>query len=401
MTTTEFVHDEAMRATHFDLSMGPSHPSTHGVLRLQLELDGETVQKCEPVVGYLHRGMEKIAENCTTTQFIPYTDRLDYLSCLSNNIAFALAVEKLAGVQVPPRCAAIRVVACELARISSHLLGLGSYAMDAGAWTVFMYGFAAREKIYDLTVELTGARMTTNFARIGGVARDLPEGWSAHALKVCAEVERTVGEIDAMLTRNKIFYDRSVGVGVISATDAVAWGLTGPNLRASGVPLDLRKDKPYSGYEQYDFDVVVGKTGDAYERYLVRMEEVRQSLRIVRQALEKMPAGPVKAEEARKVVAPNKKATLTSMESLIQNFIITTQGPQLPVGEVYAEAENPRGSLGFYIVSHGGGVPYRLKIRSPSFCTISAMSHIIPGHMFADIPVILGSLDFIMGECDR
>ncbi len=383
------------------LSMGPSHPSTHGVLRLQLELDGETVKKCEPVVGYLHRGMEKLAEAMTYNQFVPYTDRMDYLASLCNNVAYALAVEKLAGVVVPPRCAAIRVVACELARVASHLVGIGSYAMDAGAWTVFMYGFTARERIYELFVELAGARMTTSFTRVGGIIHDLPEGWSEHALKVCDEVSKHIDEMDALLKRQKIFYDRSVGIGIIKPEDAIAWGLTGPNLRGSGVDLDLRRDNPYSGYENYDFDVVVGKNGDAYDRYLVRIEEMRQSLRIVRQALAKMPDGPIKATDARKIVLPDKAKVESSMEELIENFILTTQGPNIPAGEVYFEAENPKGALGFYIVSRGGGVPYRMRVRSPSFCTISCLDKLIPGHMFADIPIILGSLDFIMGECDR
>lgn len=399
MSTAEYIHNEATETV--SLSVGPSHPSTHGVLRLQVELDGETIKKCEPVIGYLHRGDEKIAENMTYNQFVPYTDRLDYLATLSNNVAYALAVEKLAGVAVPPRCAAIRVVACELSRIASHLLGLGAYAMDTGAWTPFMYAFTAREKLYVLFEFLTGARLTTSYTRIGGVARDLPEGWSAQALKVCDEVAKTVDEIETLLTRNKIFYDRTVGLGVITPEEAMAYGLTGPNLRASGVTLDLRKDKPYSGYEQYEFDVVVAKNGDCYDRYLVRVEEIRQSIRIVRQALAKMPEGPIKATDARKVVLPEKSKVVTSMEELIGNFMITTQGPQVPAGEVYFEAENPKGALGFYILSRGGGVPYRLKIRGPSFCNLSILSKLMPGCMFADIPVVLGSLDFVMGECDR
>jgi len=392
---------QEVAADRMSLSMGPSHPSTHGVLRLQMELDGEILTKCDPVVGYLHRGDEKIAENMTYNQFVPYTDRLDYLAAIANNVAYALAVEKLAGVNVPARCAAIRVLCCELSRVASHLLGLGAYAMDTGAWTVFMYTFTEREKMYTLFEELTGARLTTSYTRIGGVTRDMPEGFDKRVLKACDEVLKTLDEVDTLLTRNRIFVDRTKGIGTISKEDALGWGLNGPNLRASGVPLDLRKDKPYSGYEQYEFDIPVGTTGDSYDRYLVRMEEMRQSIAIVRQVLAKMPAGPVSAFEERKIVMPPKDKILTKMEELIQNFMLTTEGPQIPAGEVYFEAENPKGALGFYIYSKGGGVPYRLKIRGPSFCNLSILPKIVPGHMIADVSVILGSLDFVMGECDR
>lgn len=383
------------------LNMGPSHPATHGVLRLLLELDGDIVKSCDPVIGYLHRGDEKIAENMTYNQFVPYTDRLDYLAPLANNVAYAIAVERLAKLDIPPRCEAIRVMICELARISSHLLGIGVYAMDTGAWTVFMYTFTQREKLYTLFEELTGARFTTSYTRIGGLARDIPEGWLGRVNRFCNEVLPVVDEVSKLLTRNRIFIDRTEGVGVISRADALAYGLTGPNLRASGVELDLRKDAPYSGYEQYDFDVPIGSKGDCYDRYLVRMEELRQSVRIVRQAIDSMPDGPWYAEDAKKIFAPPKAKILSSMEELIQNFMLVTEGPQMPVGEVYFEAENPKGALGFFIVSKGGGVPYRLKIRGPSFCSLSILPHLVPGHMMTDITVLLGSLDFVMGECDR
>lgn len=386
---------------HLELSMGPSHPSTHGVLRLNLELDGEVVQKCDPVIGYLHRGDEKIAENMTYNQFVPYTDRLDYLAPLANNVAYAIAVEKLAKLEVPERCQAIRVLISELARISSHLLGLGAFAMDVGAMTVFLYIFTEREKLYTLFEELTGARFTTSYTRIGGVARDMPEGWTDRVSKFLEEVLPVIDEIDGLLTRNRIWVDRTEGVGVIKAEEAVAYGLTGPNLRGSGVELDLRKDAPYSGYEQYDFDVVIGTKGDSYDRYLVRIEEMRQSVRIARQAIARMPEGPYFAEEAKKIFAPPKSKILTSMEELIQNFMIVTEGPQMPSGEVYFEAENPKGALGFYVVSKGGGVPYRLKIRAPSFCNLSILPKICVGAMVSDVTAILGSFDFVMGECDR
>jgi NADH-quinone oxidoreductase subunit D len=383
------------------LNVGPSHPTTHGVLRLMMELNGDVIEKCDPVIGYLHRGDEKIAENMTYNQFVPYTDRLDYIAPLANNVAYALTVEKLAGVEVPERCQAIRVLVCEMARISSHLLGMGVFGMDAGAWTPFMYTFTEREKLYTLFEELTGARFTTSYTRIGGVARDIPDGWLAKVSEFCKNLPKATDEVEKLLTRNRIFLDRTEGIGEISKEDALAYGLTGPNLRASGVDLDLRKDKPYSGYEKYDFDVPIGTRGDCYDRYLIRIEEVRQSLRIIDQVISDFPDGAWYAEDARKIFAPPKEKILTSMEELIQNFMIVTEGPQIPPGEVYFEAENPKGALGFYIVSKGGGVPYRLKIRAPSFCNLSILDKFVPGHMLSDITVILGSLDFVMGECDR
>jgi NADH-quinone oxidoreductase subunit D len=383
------------------LNIGPSHPTTHGVLRLMMELDGDIIKSARPVVGYLHRGDEKIAENMTYNQFVPYTDRLDYLAPLANNVAYAIAVEKLAHLEVPERCQAIRVLCCELARISSHLLGVGVYGMDAGAWTVFMYTFTQREKLYTLFEELTGARFTTSYTRIGGVARDIPDGWLGRVSCFCDQVLPVLDEVDKLLTRNRIFMDRTEGVGVISKEKALAYGMTGPNLRASGVDLDLRKDRPYSGYDRYDFDVPIGTRGDCYDRYLIRGEEIRQSVRIVRQVIEQFPDGAYYAEEAKKIFSPPKAKILTSMEELIQNFMIVTEGPRMPEGEVYFEAENPKGALGFFIVSKGGGVPYRLKIRGPSFCNLSILDDLLPGHYLTDVTVILGSLDFVMGECDR
>ena len=383
------------------LSMGPSHPSTHGVLRVQMELDGDTVTKAEPVIGYLHRGDEKIAENMTYNQFVPYTDRLDYLAPLANNVAYAIAVERLAKLEVPPRCQAIRVIVCEMARISSHLMGLGAYGIDVGAWSVFLYTFTEREKLYKLFEELTGARFTTSYTRIGGVARDVPEGWTQRVEAFCDQFLPILDEILRLLSRNKVFLDRTEGIGVISKEDAVAYGLTGPNLRGSGVPLDLRKDKPYSGYEQYEFDVPIGTHGDCYDRYLCRGEEMKQSARIIKQAIAKFPGGDWYAADAKKIFAPPKDKILTSMEELIQNFMLVTEGPQMPPGEVYFEAENPKGALGFYIVSRGGGVPWRLKIRAPSFCNLSILPKVCVGVMITDVVSILGSFDFVMGECDR
>lgn len=383
------------------VAMGPSHPSTHGVLRLNLELDGEIVTKCDPVLGYLHRGDEKIAENMTYNQFVPYTDRLDYLAPLANNVAYAIAVEKLANLEVPARCQAIRVICCELARISSHLLGLGAFAMDVGAWTVFMYQFTEREKLYKLFEELTGARFTTSYTRIGGVARDMPAGWTDGVLAFCDQFLPILDEMLEMLTRNKIFTDRTVDVGIITKADAIAYGLTGPNARGSGVTVDLRKDRPYSGYEQYEFDVPVGTKGDCYDRYLCRGEEMKQSVRIVRQAIKNMPAGDYYAKDAVRIFAPKKDKVLTSMEELINNFMIVTEGPQMPAGEVYFEAENPKGALGFFVISKGGGVPWRMKIRAPSFCNLSILPKVCEGNLLSDVVAILGSFDFVMGECDR
>jgi len=395
------AYAEDVASERMTLNMGPSHPTTHGVLRLLVELDGDIITKCSPVIGYLHRGDEKIAENMTYNQFVPYTDRLDYIAPLANNVAYAIAVEKLAKLQVPPRCQAIRVICCELARISSHLLGVGVFAMDSGALTVFMYAFTQREKLYSLFEELTGARFTTSYTRIGGVARDLPEGWLGRVNKFCNEVLSVFDEVDQLLSRNKIFLQRTEGIGTITKEDAITYGITGANLRASGIEADLRKDNPYSGYEQYEFDVPIGTKGDCYDRYLVRMEEMRQSVRIVRQAIERMPDGLWYAEDAKKIFVPPKGKVLTSMEELIQNFMIVTEGPQMPSGEVYFEAENPKGALGFFIVSKGGGVPYRMHIKGPSFVTLSILSKMAPGHMLTDMTCILGSLDFVLGECDR
>jgi NADH-quinone oxidoreductase subunit D len=366
-----------------------------------MELDGEIITKASPDVGYLHRGDEKIAENMTYNQFVPYTDRLDYLAPLANNVAYAMAVERLAALEVPPRCAAIRVLISEMARISSHLLGVGVYGMDAGAWTAFMYTFTEREKLYTLFEELTGARFTTSYTRIGGVARDVPEGWLGRVGEFCDQFLPILEEIARLLTRNRIFVDRTDGIGIISKEDAVAYGITGPNLRASGVDFDLRKDRPYLGYDQYEFDVPIGTKGDCYDRYLVRVEEMRQSVRIIRQVLKNFPDGPWYAEDAKKIFVPPKDKVLTSMEELIQNFMLVTEGPRMPAGEVYFEAENPKGILGFFVVSKGGGVPYRLKIRGPSFCNLSVLPKLVPGNFLTDVTVILGSLDFVMGECDR
>lgn len=392
--TTDIVGEKLV------LNMGPSHPATHGVLRLILELDGEIITKCDPDVGFLHRGDEKIAENMHYNQFVPYTDRLDYLAPLANNVAYALAVEKLMGWEVPERGRAIRVICCELARISAHMLGVGVFAMDVGAMTVFLYTFTEREKIYNLCEQLTGARFTTSYTRVGGQIRDLPNGFVGAVKTFLDQLEPVIDEIDKLLSRNRIFIDRTQDIGIISREDAIGYGLTGPNLRGSGVEHDLRKAHPYLDYDKYEFDVPVGSKGDCYDRYLVRMEEMRQSVRILRQVFATLPEGPINVADA-KGLLPKKEKVLMKMEELIHHFIISTQGIDAPAGEVYFAAENPKGELGFYINSTGGGVPHRLKIRAPSFLNLSIISKLIPGHMLSDIPAVLGSLDFVMGECDR
>lgn len=382
------------------LNMGPSHPSTHGVLRIVLELDGELITSAMPDVGYLHRGDEKIAENMQYNQFVPYTDRLDYLAPVANNVAYALAVEKLMGWEIPPRGKAIRVISCELARISAHLLGIGAMSMDIGAITVFLYTFTEREKIYNLIEQLTGARFTTSYTRVGGQTHDLPATFLDQLREFIRTFQPALKDIDDLITRNRIFVDRCKDVGVISKEDAISYGISGPNLRGSGIEHDLRRKHPYLDYEKYDFEIPVGTVGDSYDRYLVRMEEMRQSLRILAQAADKIPSGPINYVDPKQTLPP-KVEVLTKMEELIHHFILVTEGVDAPPGEVYFGAENPKGELGFYINSKGGGVPYRLKIRAPSFVNLSILPKILPGHFVSDVVTILGSVDFVMGECDR
>jgi len=382
------------------INMGPSHPATHGVLRLILRLDGERVVSCTPDLGYLHRGMEKIAENKTYHQFIPYTDRLDYLSPLSNNVGYVLAVEKLMGLEIPPRGQFIRVICCEIARISSHLVYLGTHALDLGAATVFFHTFREREVLYTIIEELTGTRLTTSYTRVGGLAADLPEGWTDHLRAFVDRFPREVDEFERLLTRNRIWLGRTQDIGVITKEDAIAYGVTGPALRASGVEFDLRKAFPYTGYDQFDFEIPVGTVGDIYDRYLVRIEEMRQSTRILDQALKRLPGGPFN-NESHKVLLPDKKRVLTAMEELIHQFMLVTESLAPPPGEVYQAIEAPKGELGFYIVSTGGKSPYRMRIRSPSFCNLQVLSKIVVGGMVADVVATLASMDPVLGEVDR
>ena len=377
------------------LNLGPSHPSTHGVLRVILELDGEIVTRAMPDIGYLHRGDEKIADNMTYNQYVPYTDRLDYLAPLANNVAYALAVEKLMGWTVPPRGQVIRVICCELARISAHLLGMGALAMDCGAMTVFLYIFTEREKIYNLIELLTGARFTTSYTRIGGLIRDLPPGFVDQAKAFVEQFKGKIDELDTLLTRNKIFVDRNKGIGIISKEDAVDFGLTGPNLRGSGVSYDLRKDKPYLTYSEYSFSIPTGSVGDAYDRYLCRLEELRQSVHILEQALRNIPVGPINVVDG-KGFLPGKDKVLTKMEELIHHFILVTEGVQGTRGRSLFRRGKSEGRAGFLHQQQGRrrALPAqdsRALLRQPGKAILSKL---LPGHMMSDVVAILGSLDF-------
>ncbi len=382
------------------LNMGPQHPSTHGVLRLVLELDGENIVRCDPHLGYLHRAFEKIAEEKTYHNFLPYTDRLDYLSPLSNNVAYAMAVEKLIDLEIPVRARRIRVLTSELARISSHLLSIGTGALDLGAATVFFYTFQMREYLYNLFEELTGTRLTTSYTRIGGVARDLPHGWTGKVLEFLKDLEKTLDDVEGLLNRNRIWLDRNVDVGLITPEQAISYGLTGPNLRASGIDFDLRKQAPYLDYELFDFESVHGERGDCMDRYLIRMAEMRQSISISRQAIAEMPEGPINSDN-RDYVLPPKERVYDSMEELIHHFKLITEGAKPPAGEIYSAIEAPKGELGFYLMSDGSAHPYRCKIRSPSFNNLQVLREVLEGAMIADAVATVASLDPVMGECDR
>jgi NADH-quinone oxidoreductase subunit D len=382
------------------LNFGPQHPATHGVLRLLLRLDGERIIGCVPEVGYLHRGYEKLAENMTYHEFIPHTDRLDYLSPLANNMAFVLAVEKLAGIEVPPRAQYIRTICSELARISSHLMATGSMAMDVGALTILLWTFREREKLYDIFEVLTGARFTTSYSRIGGVAQDMTDDVRNMIVAFLDYLPEALDECERLLNRNRIFVERCDRVGVISGEDAIALGLTGPNLRGSGVARDLRRDRPYFVYPEMDFDIIAYEGGDSLARYYVRLDEMRESVKIVRQCLEKIPKGEVHANKPKKVL-PKKERIYTRMEEMIHDFMLVNFGINPPPGEVYSAVENPKGELGFYIQSKGGGVPWRLKIRSPSFINIQSLPHLLRGVLISDVVAVIGSLDPVMGEADK
>jgi NADH-quinone oxidoreductase subunit D len=393
------VHED-IAGEHMLINIGPQHPATHGVLRLVLELDGETVIRCIPHIGYLHSSFEKLGEYRDWNQIVPLTDRMDYLAPLIYNCAYAMAVEKLMGITVTERCKVVRVICMELDRIFSHLLWLGTTAIDLGAFTVFLYTFQQREKIYDLHERFTGARITTSSTRIGGMMADLPAGWITQLNEFLDNFIPVLDECETLLTENAIWVGRTQGVGSISGEDAVNWGLSGPNLRASGISYDVRKDRPYYDYETYDFDVPVGEHGDIYDRYLCRMEEMRQSVRILRQAIERLPGGPINVDDPR-VILPPKTAAMNDMESMIHHFKVVMEGVRAPVGESWFSVESSKGELGMYVVSDGGSKPVRWRVRGPSFINIAAIPHMIEGALLSDVIAVNASLDIVLGEIDR
>jgi NADH-quinone oxidoreductase subunit D len=382
------------------INIGPQHPATHGVLRLVLELDGETVIRCVPHIGYLHCGFEKIGEYRQYNQIIPWTDREDYLNSMGNNIAYALSAERLFGIEITPRCTVLRVIAMELSRIISHLVWLGTTAIDMGAFTPFLWTFQERETVYNLWESWVGARLTTSASRIGGMAADLPAGWIDGLKGFLRSLPKTLDETDRMLTKNGIWVGRTVGIGVMTASEAINYGLSGPLLRACGVAYDVRKDAPYLDYETYDWDIAVGTQGDVYDRYLVRMEEMRQSVRIIEQALERLPDGPLNVDDPRVILPPKHKAT-SEMESMIHHFKVVMEGPRPPIGECYVATESPKGEKGYYLVSDGTSKPVRWRIRPPAFVNLSAISKMAEGHLLSDVIAINASIDIVMGEIDR
>jgi NADH-quinone oxidoreductase subunit D len=384
------------------INMGPQHPSTHGVLRLVLELDGEVVVKAVPHIGFLHRGIEKLSEHRTYHQVLPLTDRLDYLAPMHNNLAYVLAVEKLLGITdlIPERAQVVRVMLAELTRIKSHLVWLACHALDIGAMTVFIYCFRERERIMDIYEKVSGARMTSNYFRVGGLSADLPDGLEKEIRTFAEEMPRHIDTYEGLLTGNKIWQKRIQGVGVISAEDAIDLGVSGPSLRGCGVNWDLRRDNPYSGYENYDFEISVQEGGDTWARYLVRLKEMRESCKIVRQALDRLQPGPILAD-APKICLPPKKDVVNTIEGLIHHFKIISEGFKPEAGEIYQSVENPKGEVGFYIVSDGSARPYRMKIRPASFINLQALPKMCEGSLIADVVAVIGTLDIVLGEIDR
>ena len=385
---------------HMLINIGPQHPATHGVLRLVLELDGETVVRCIPHIGYLHCGFEKLGEYRQYNQILPLTDREDYLNSMGNNIGMAMSAERLFGIEITERCMVLRVIAAELSRIMSHLVWLGTTCIDIGAFTPFLWAFQERENIYNLIEAWVGARLTPTITRVGGLAADVPDGWVEGLKSFVAAFPRTLDEIDRMLTKNAIWVGRTVGLGVMTPEEAINYGLSGPMLRASGVDYDVRKDFPYYDYETYDFDVPVGTNGDVYDRFLVRMEEMRQSVRIVEQAIARLPEGPINVDDPR-VILPHKHKATSEMESMIHHFKVVMEGPRPPVGECYVPMESPKGEKGYYMVSDGTSKPVRWRIRPPAFVNLSAIPKMVEGHLLSDVIAINASIDIVMGEIDR
>ncbi|MCH2549446.1 MAG: NADH-quinone oxidoreductase subunit D [Alphaproteobacteria bacterium] len=381
-------------------NFGPQHPAAHGVLRLVLEMDGEVVERADPHIGLLHRGTEKLIENKTYLQAIPYFDRLDYVSPMCQEHAFALATEKLMGIKVPERGQYIRVLFSEITRILNHILNLTAYALDVGAMTPLLWGFEERERLMEFYERVSGARLHAAYFRPGGVHQDLPKGLTEDILEFCETFPNFIDDMEQLLTGNRIFRQRTVDIGIINADEAQDWGMSGPVLRASGVPWDLRKSQPYDIYDRVDFDVPVGKTGDCYARYLVRVAEMRESLRIIKQCIKDMPEGPVISQD-HKITPPPRSEMKYSMEALIHHFKLYTEGYHVPVGETYTAVEAPKGEFGVYLVSDGSNRPYRCKIRAPGFAFMQSMDFLSRGHMLADVPAIIGSLDIVFGEVDR
>jgi NADH-quinone oxidoreductase subunit D len=392
--------DQDIHSDPMILQMGPSHPATHGTVRFTLTLDGETVLKCETDVGYLHRGFEKEAENSTWTQVFPYTDRLNYVSPLLNNFGYALAVEKLLGIEVPERCQYIRTIMGEISRLSDHLTCVGAGALELGAMTAFLYAIEARELVWDLTEEVTGARMTVSYGRIGGVANDITETFATRWKAVRTRLMEVHATTHKLLSRNRIFLDRMQGTGVLTPEAAVSYGYTGVCLRSTGVPYDIRKDHPYFAYDRVDFDVPVGEHGDNFDRYLCRMAEITQSIRIIDQCLEQIQPGPVMSDDPR-VVLPEKEKVYNTIESMIAHFKLVFEGIQVPAGEVYSYTEAGCGELGFYIVSNGTGKPWKIHVRAPSFIMMGGIHLLFEGGMLADIIPTFDTINMIGGECDR
>jgi len=384
------------------LNIGPSHPATHATLRFIAELDGETILRLVPEFGYLHRCFEKESETHTWTQVVTYTDRLNYVSPLMNNVGYAMAVEKLCGIRTTERCQYIRVIISEFSRIIDHMVCIGTNMVDLGALTNFWYFWKPREEVYMKLIEpLTGTRLTTGYTRIGGMAWDLPDGWTDAARAVIRDtILPAVADVNALLTKNRIFIERTMGVGAITAKEAIALGFTGPCLRAAGVPLDLRKDEPYLVYDRFDFDIPIGEQGDTCDRYMVRMEEMRQSVRIIEQALDRLPGGPVSVDDPRFTLPP-KPEVYENIEALMNHFKHIMEGVQVPAGEVYSATEAANGELGYYIVSKGGGGPYKIKVRPPCFNLFQGMPRLCEGQMIADLVAVLGSVNIIAGELDR
>ncbi len=382
------------------LNFGPQHPAAHGVLRMVMEMDGEVIERLDPHIGLLHRGTEKLIEHKTYMQAVPYFDRLDYVSPLCQEHAFVLAAEKLLGIEVPLRGQYIRVLFAEITRILNHILNITAYAMDVGAMTPMLWGYEEREKLMEFYEGVSGARLHAAYYRVGGVHADMPAGMDEKILEWIDQFPKFLDDTETLLTENRIFKQRSVDIGVVSAEDAMAWGFSGPMLRGSGIPWDLRKSQPYDVYDRIDFDIPIGKNGDCYDRYLVRMEEFRQSLRIMKQCIEDMPDGPVMTTDG-KVGPPKRSEMKRSMEALIHHFKLYTEGFHVPPGETYTAVEAPKGEFGVYLVSDGTNKPYRCKIRAPGFAHLQSMDFCCKGHMLADSVAILGAMDIVFGEIDR